>query len=183
MKPPGKKKRRSPRRVPRADNREWQRPRRTSKGPRPAAAFSMPLHNRFDGLPAQESGWEPVKVARNLASASPRPIYHHPKRPPSRPKAREVLPARARHEERVQVQLHGNSYFLPGKLEGKAVTFLIDLGCTTNLISRQLFDTLSARVRGEMEPYEGEYGTLADRSCLPFYDIIELTGRVRDQTI
>jgi len=34
-----------------------------------------------------------------------------------------------------------------------------------------------------LEPYEGEYGTLADGSCIPFYGIIELTGRVRDQTI
>jgi len=52
-----------------------------------------------------------------------------------------------------------------------------------NLISCQLFDTLSARVQGRMEPYHGEYGTLADGSCIPFYGVIELTGRVRDQAI
>jgi len=34
-----------------------------------------------------------------------------------------------------------------------------------------------------MRPYEGEHGTLADRSCIPFHGIIELTGRVRDQSI
>jgi len=81
------------------------------------------------------------------------------------------------------MQPHGNSYFLPGKIAGKAVTFLLDSGCTTNLISRQLFNTLSARVRGKMEPYNGEYGTLADGSCIPFYGIVELTGCVRDQAI
>jgi len=32
---------------------------------------------------------------------------------------------------------------------GKAATFLLDSGCTTNLISRQLFDTLYAKVRSE----------------------------------
>jgi len=60
---------------------------------------------------------------------------------------------------------------------------LLDSGCTTNLLSRQFFDTLSTKVRNELEPYEGEYGTLADESCIPFFGIIELTGRVRDQAI
>ena len=81
------------------------------------------------------------------------------------------------------MQPHRNRYFLPGKIAGKAATFLLDSGCTMNLISRQLFDTLSAKVRSEMEPYNGEYGTLADGSCIPFYGIKELTGRVRDQAI
>jgi len=34
-----------------------------------------------------------------------------------------------------------------------------------------------------LEPYEGEHGTLADGSCIPFYGIISLPGRVRDQAI
>jgi len=34
-----------------------------------------------------------------------------------------------------------------------------------------------------LEPYEGEYSTLADGSCISFYGIMELTGRVPDQTI
>jgi len=81
----------------------------------------------------------------------------------------------------VRTQTHGNSYFLPGKLAGKPATFLLDSGCTTNLLSCQFFDTLSTKVRNELEPYEGEYGTLADRSRIPFYGTIELT--VRDQAI
>jgi len=85
--------------------------------------------------------------------------------------------------QRVQTQPHGNSYFLPGKIAGKPATFLLDSGCTTNLISRQLFDTLSTKVRNELEPYDGEYGTLADWLCIPFYGIIELTGCARDQAI
>jgi len=51
------------------------------------------------------------------------------------------------------------------------------------LLSRQFFDTLSTRVRNGLEPYEGEYGTLADESCIPSYGIIELTERVQDQII
>jgi len=34
-----------------------------------------------------------------------------------------------------------------------------------------------------LEPYEGDHGTLADGSCIPFYGIIELPGSVRDRTI
>jgi len=85
--------------------------------------------------------------------------------------------------QQVQTQPHGSSYFLPGKIAGKPANFLLGSGCTTNLLSRQFFDTLSAKVRCGLEPYEGDHGTLADRSCIPFYSIIELTGRVRDQTI
>jgi len=81
----------------------------------------------------------------------------------------------------VSAQPYRSSYFLPSKLAGKAATFLLDTGCTPNLLSRHLFDTLSARDRASLEPYEGEHGTLADRSCIPFYGVIELTGRVRDQ--
>jgi len=83
----------------------------------------------------------------------------------------------------VSAQPYGNSYFLPGKLAKQAVTFLLDTGCTTNLLSQRPFDTLSARDRASLEPYEGEHGTLADGSCIPFYGVIELTGRVRDQVI
>jgi len=50
-------------------------------------------------------------------------------------------------------------------------------------LSRRLFDTLGARERASLEPYEGAHGTLADGSCITFYGIISLPGRVRDQAI
>jgi len=83
----------------------------------------------------------------------------------------------------VSAQPYGSSYFLLGKLASKAATFLLDTGCITNLLSRRLFDTLNARDWANLAPYEGEHGTLADGSCIPFYGMIELTGRVRDQVI
>jgi len=79
-------------------------------------------------------------------------------------------------------QSYGSSYFLPRKISGKAVTFLLDTGYTTNL-SRRLFATFSARERASLEPYAGAHGTLADRSCITFYDVIQLPGRIRDQVI
>jgi len=61
----------------------------------------------------------------------------------------------------VSTQLYGSSYFLPSKLGGKAVTFLLDTRRTTNLLSQRLFDTLSARDKASLESYEGELGMLA----------------------
>jgi len=78
------------------------------------------------------------------------------------------------------VQPHGDSYFLPGKVAGRAVTFLLDSRCTMNLLSRRVFDALPPKEKGGIEPYTGEHGTLADGSCIPFYGIAELTGCVRD---
>jgi len=95
--------------------------------------------------------------------------------------AHEVPPQETNHS--VSAQPYGSSYFLSGKLAGKAVTFLLDTGCTTNLLIRGLFDTLSARDTASLEPYEGEHGTLAYESCIPFYGVRELTGRVCDQVI
>jgi len=91
-----------------------------------------------------------------------------------------VSPAKTEHTRRVWVQPYGDSYFLPGKIAGKAVTFLLDSGSTTNLLSRQLFDTLSARDKTGLEPYDGEHGMLVDESCILFYGN---TRRVQDQAI
>lgn len=38
------------------------------------------------------------------------------------------------------------SYFLPGQLEGRRVQFRLDAGCTTNLLSKQVFDKLPRHV-------------------------------------
>jgi len=137
----------------------------------------MPHRNRFDGLPTSEPVRELVQTPRG-APPSPPQLVHGRRRPRTLwLTAREVQP------QQVRTQPHGNSYFLPGKIAGKPATFLLYSGCTTNLISRRFFDTLSTTVRNELEPYDGEYGTLADGSCIPFYGILELTGRVRDQAI
>jgi len=59
----------------------------------------------------------------------------------------------------------------------------MDSGCTTNLLSRQLFDILSAKNKAGLEPYDRKHGTLAKGSCIPLYGIVGLTGLVRDQAI
>jgi len=88
--------------------------------------------------------------------------------------------AKTKHAGEVRVQPHRDSYILPRKVTGRDVTFLLDSGCTTNLLSRWVFNTLPLKERKELDPYTGEPGTLADGSSIPFDGVIELTGRVRD---
>jgi len=91
--------------------------------------------------------------------------------------------AKTEHTGEVRVQPHGDSYFLPGKVTGRDVTFLLDSGCTTNLLSRGVFNTLLLKERKELAPYTGEPGTFPDGSSIPFDGVKEPTGRVRDQAI
>jgi len=78
---------------------------------------------------------------------------------------------------------HESSLFLPGKVVDRPAKFLVDSGCTTNLLSRKFFDTLSAPVRRRLRPYEGNHGTLADGSHISFYGVIEIAGSVRNRAI
>jgi len=78
----------------------------------------------------------------------------------------------------VSAQPFEGSDFLPGKLAGTAATFPLDIRCTTNRLSRRIFDPLSARDGANLEPYKEEHSALADGSCILFYRVSELTGRV-----
>jgi len=145
--------------------------------------FTLPLANRFDWLPEVEPAGEVHPDIGGEQAIPPRrtPCHHRPRKP--RAGRAWPYPAETEHARGVRVQPHGDSYFLPGKVAGKPVTFLLDSGCTTNLLSHRVFDALPPKERRELAPYTGEHGTLVDGSCIPFYGIIELTGRVRDQVI
>ena len=71
------------------------------------------------------------------------------------------------------------SYFIPGKLEGKPVQFLIDTGCTTNLLSKQVFNRPPERVKSYLEVSD-PHGIMADGTQLPFYGVLRLLLHVRD---
>jgi len=185
---------------------EWQAPRRVSRPQGPPKPPAWALKNRFEGLLDEEmyDEWEqdrdfPRLPTRELDRAftwlpvceQDRDVNRLPtkcRRPPRNRKAQVQLHSQLHAHEvsppemnrSVSAQPYGSSYFLPGKLAGKAATLLSDTGCTINLLSRRLFDTLSARDRAGLEPYEGEHGTLADGPCITFYGVIELTGRVCD---
>ena len=79
----------------------------------------------------------------------------------------------------VLKQPYTTSYLLSGKLEGKPVQFLVDTGCTTNLLSKHVFERLPERVKNGLEDSDS-HGIMADRTQLPFYGVLRLPLRVRD---
>ena len=83
----------------------------------------------------------------------------------------------------AQVAAHScvfpSSLFVPGRVAGRNLTFLIDTGCTHNLLSRTVFDRLPAPVREHMREQEST-AAMADGSGLPIYGSIRLEGRLRN---
>ena len=82
----------------------------------------------------------------------------------------------AKRPKEVMVQVlekpYTTSYFLPGKLEGRPVQFLVDTGCTTNLLSKQVFDRLPERVRSCLEESDS-HGIMADGGTVAFLQDID----------
>ena len=72
-----------------------------------------------------------------------------------------------------------SSLFVPGRISGKNLTFLVDTGCTHNLLSRTVFDRLPAAVQQKMKAQEST-AAMADGSGLPIYGSIHLAGRLRN---
>jgi len=165
-------------RTPRDNPREWQVPRRTSRLTGRREPFILPITNRFSQLPETEPASE-VQLDIGGELNTPPPKKRHG--PMTKRKLRRL--PETTHAGGVRLQPHGESYFLPGKVAGKAVTFLLDSACNTNLLSKRVFDALPPKAKGELAPYSGEPGTLADGSRIPFYGVVELPGRVRDQAI
>ena len=71
------------------------------------------------------------------------------------------------------------SLFVPGRVAGKNLNFLVDTGCTHNLLSRTVFDRLPAHSRQQMV-YGETVAAMADGSGLHIYGSISLTGRLRN---
>jgi len=162
---------------------EWQTPCRTSRPERQREEFTLPLKNHFSQLPETKLAGEVQPDIGGEPNTPPqeRPHLQRPRRP--RKQRTPPCVAKTEHAGEVRVQPHGNSYFLPGKVAGRDVTFLLETGCATNLLSRRVFNTLPLKERKELAPYTGEPGTLADGSSIPFDGVIELTERIRDQAI
>jgi len=126
---------------------EWQTPRRTSQPELRLELFTLPLANRFSQLPEMEPVGE---VHPDIGGEPTTPPHKNPQPKKSRkPQAKQARPSPAKTERAggVRVQPHGDSYFLPEKVAGKPVTFLLDSGCTTNLLSRRVFDALPPKGR------------------------------------
>ena len=69
--------------------------------------------------------------------------------------------------------------YAPGRIVNKKISFLIDTGCSHNLLSKTVFDRLTADVRLRLQPLEST-AALADGSGLPLYGSITLGGKIRN---
>ena len=117
------------------------------------------------GIPAQQPPpWE-----------QPQPRVKHSAQTAGREAPSPLDPARVA----VNSYTYPSSLFVPGRVGGKNLTFLIDTGCTHNLLSRTVFDRLPATIRTQMKAQESS-ATMADGSGLPIYGNIRLTARLRN---
>ena len=80
--------------------------------------------------------------------------------------------------QQVYDRPHQASYFILGRVEGWPAQFLLDTGCTTNLLGKHVFDRLPELVKKQKEEYS-RHGLLADKTRLPFYGILKLDIRLR----
>ena len=76
-----------------------------------------------------------------------------------------------------------SSLYLPGKVERLSVLFLIDSGCTLNLLARRVFEKLLPDCKHRLEPFQHQVGKLADGSSLQFLGQLNLTGRLRSEFV
>ena len=57
--------------------------------------------------------------------------------------------------------------------------YLVDTGCNTNLVSKQVFDRLPKHIQEQRMECD-THGQMADGTILPFYEVVQIPLRVRD---
>ena len=77
----------------------------------------------------------------------------------------------------TQAVTYIGSLFVPERVAGKSLSFLVDTGCTHNLLSRTVFDRLPAKTLQQIV-YGETVAAMADGSGLHIYGSIGLTGRI-----
>ena len=71
------------------------------------------------------------------------------------------------------------SLFVPGRVAGKSLSFLVDTSCTHNLLSSTVFERLPVQTRQQMVSGE-TVAAMADGSGLHIYGSVGLSGRLRN---
>ena len=68
--------------------------------------------------------------------------------------------------------------YIPGKVEGLPLQYLLDSGCSGNVMSRSLFNRLPGGIKARLQP-DNSQASMADGSGLLIYGVITLSCRVR----
>ena len=139
------------------DAEGWCHPAKTAPPPVVEARPGLALSNTYHPL-IPTSVEEPVVEESGSSSSSrrtrrqtPRPSTAPPKASPSKKAAlvaKQAQPPppeiKSRSSDFQAQQVYDRpyraSYFIPGKVEGRSAQFLLDTGCTTNLLAKHVFD-------------------------------------------
>ena len=170
----------------------WQQPSRIATPTAVEPAQQIESANQYGVLESlPDTVTDATAPEQEAASPGGAPRNHQPATTSQRAK-RPTRPARkkvdskneqprtpeAEQAQQIYDRPHQPSYFIPGKVEGRPAQFLLDTGCTTNLLGKHVFDRLPETIRSQKKEYT-KHGLLADGTRLPFYGIIELNVRLR----
>ena len=156
----------------------WSKPRKPSQAQTPPQPTPVTVKNRFGML--SEEGEEPGD------GPGPEPEPPPPRKTRTRRKGKKNPPAGEQDEQEdvgeTEVKLlerpHRPTWFLPGRVGKVPVQILIDTGCTTNLMSKTVFDRLDRATREAVEPCEA-FGTLADGGKLRLHGMVKTRLKIR----
>ena len=132
----------------------------------PADLPALPV---TETLPPRQ--WEWADLRTEAAGFSP------PRSSPAGPADGMTVDLPSDQRVTTQAVTYIGSLFVPGRVAGKSVGFLVDTGCTHNLLSRTVFDRLPAQTRQQMV-YGQTVAVIADGSGLHIYGSLGLTGRL-----
>ena len=153
------------------DELSWQKPHRTSRPLNPPKSISVPLHNSFAQLEEEVHPEVPEGNSELTAGGQTK----------RRTTSRTTQKVGLQKDDVVVGSLwkpYSSSFFLPGKVMGRPVQFLIDTGCTSNLLSRHVFDRLPTEMKNRLQE-RTDHGMMADGSPLEFYGLLTLPVRIR----
>ena len=154
-----------------------QRQKETDSNQRPSnpetkdTPVDVPAAPAVENLPPRR--WEQVNLRTDSVGCSPSGV------PPPVPAGHPTANPPSNQQVTSQAVTYIGSLFVPGRVAGKNLNFLVDTGCTHNLLSRTVFDRLPAQTRQQMV-YGETVAAMADGSGLHIYGSIGLSGRLRN---
>ena len=135
------------------------------------APVDVPAAPAVENLPLRR--WEQVNLRKDSVGCS------SPGVPPPVPVGCPTADPPSNQPITSQAVTYIGSLFVPGRVAGRNLNFLVDTGCTHNLLSRTVFDRLPAQTRQQMV-YGETVAAMADGSGLHIYGSIGLSGRLRN---